>query len=228
MVLLPIFGQFHSCLLMDHCMDNSLCCFATSNTLLCLSFLGDDTDESHSHNLQMAFCRIYEVIGVTNVDSSINKWDELCLVRDFPISLRRLSSTSCADPDQPDLTSYRYTHLPHHSMQRSSTQTRSTAHNSSKSSADTMAPKRVLVVGAGAAGMSCADGLSNHPDRFEVTLIGGSFSLRRRPSPLADGQILLDAQPYCGGQAFSIPIDEERFGSKWMNQGVQGGSYIYQ
>lgn len=87
MVLLPIFGQFHSCLLMDHCMDNSLCCFATSNTLLCLSFLGDDTDESHSHNLQMAFSRIYEVIGVTNVDRSINKWDELCLVRDFPISL---------------------------------------------------------------------------------------------------------------------------------------------
>lgn len=110
MVLLPIFGQFHSCLLMDHCMDNSLCCFATSNTLLCLSFLGDDTDESHSHNLQMAFSRIYEVIGVTNVDRSINKWDELCLVRDFPISLPRLSSTSCADPDQPDLTSYRSIH----------------------------------------------------------------------------------------------------------------------
>ena len=33
-------------------------------------------------------------------------------------------------------------------------------------------PKRVLVVGAGAAGMSCADALSNHADRFEVTLIG--------------------------------------------------------
>jgi NADH dehydrogenase FAD-containing subunit len=32
--------------------------------------------------------------------------------------------------------------------------------------------KRVLVVGAGAAGMSCADALARHPDRFEVTLIG--------------------------------------------------------
>ena len=37
-----------------------------------------------------------------------------------------------------------------------------------------------------------------------------------------------DAQAYCGGQAFSIPIDKERYGSEWMNQGVQGGSYIYQ
>jgi hypothetical protein len=32
--------------------------------------------------------------------------------------------------------------------------------------------KRVLVVGAGAAGMACADGLAKHPDKFEVTLIG--------------------------------------------------------
>ncbi|RSH89643.1 hypothetical protein EHS25_002194 [Saitozyma podzolica] len=68
--------------------------------------------------------------------------------------------------------------------------------------------KRVLVVGAGAAGMSCADGLARHPDKFDVTII--------------------DAMGYCGGQAFSIPIDENRYGSKWMNQGVQGGSYIYQ
>ncbi|OCF34508.1 hypothetical protein I317_03655 [Kwoniella heveanensis CBS 569] len=67
--------------------------------------------------------------------------------------------------------------------------------------------KRVLVVGAGAAGMTCADGLANHPDRFDVTII--------------------DAQAYCGGQAFSIPI-EKRHGAEWMNQGVQGGSYIYQ
>jgi FlaA1/EpsC-like NDP-sugar epimerase len=32
--------------------------------------------------------------------------------------------------------------------------------------------KRVLVVGAGAAGMACADNLARHPDRFEVTSIG--------------------------------------------------------
>ncbi|GAA5888755.1 hypothetical protein JCM6882_002838 [Rhodosporidiobolus microsporus] len=67
--------------------------------------------------------------------------------------------------------------------------------------------KRVLLVGAGAAGMSCAEQLSQHPDRFDVTLV--------------------EAQDYCGGQAFSIPIDEKKYGAPWMNQGVQGGSWIY-
>ncbi|GAA6038635.1 hypothetical protein JCM8097_009458 [Rhodosporidiobolus ruineniae] len=67
--------------------------------------------------------------------------------------------------------------------------------------------KRVLIVGAGAAGMSCAEQLSQHPDDFDVTLV--------------------EAQDYCGGQAFSIPIDEKKFGAPWMNQGVQGGSNIY-
>jgi predicted NAD/FAD-binding protein len=62
--------------------------------------------------------------------------------------------------------------------------------------------KRVLVVGAGAAGMSCAEQLSRHPDKFDVTLV--------------------EAQDYCGGQAFSIDLDEKKFGAKWMNQGVQG------
>jgi len=56
--------------------------------------------------------------------------------------------------------------------------------------------------------MACADSLGNHPDKFDVTII--------------------DAQGYCGGQAFSIPIDKEKYGASWMNQGVQGGSYIYQ
>ncbi|GJN92087.1 hypothetical protein Rhopal_005116-T1 [Rhodotorula paludigena] len=67
--------------------------------------------------------------------------------------------------------------------------------------------KRVVIVGAGAAGMSCAEQLSQHPDRFDVTLI--------------------ESQGYCGGQAFSIPIDEKKYGASWMNQGVQGGSWIY-
>ncbi|PVH95862.1 FAD/NAD(P)-binding domain-containing protein [Periconia macrospinosa] len=67
--------------------------------------------------------------------------------------------------------------------------------------------KRVLIVGAGAAGMSCAHHLANHPDKFDITLI--------------------DAVDYCGGQAFSIPIDKERHGAAWLNQGVQGGSYIF-
>ncbi|KAG8949188.1 hypothetical protein FRC04_008986 [Tulasnella sp. 424] len=68
-------------------------------------------------------------------------------------------------------------------------------------------PKRVLVVGAGAAGMSCANQLAQHPDRFKVTLV--------------------EATDYCGGQAFSIPVDKERHGAEWINQGVQGGSHIF-
>jgi predicted NAD/FAD-binding protein len=67
--------------------------------------------------------------------------------------------------------------------------------------------KRVLIVGAGAAGMSCAHHLSEHPDKFEVTLV--------------------DAVDYCGGQAYSIPLDKEKTGASWLNQGVQGGSYIF-
>lgn len=67
--------------------------------------------------------------------------------------------------------------------------------------------KRVLVVGAGAAGMSTAYHLSQHPDKFDVTVI--------------------DAVDYCGGQAFSIPLDKEKHGASWCNQGVQGGSYIF-
>ncbi|MCJ1478083.1 hypothetical protein MMC13_006758 [Lambiella insularis] len=69
------------------------------------------------------------------------------------------------------------------------------------------ARKKVLVVGAGAAGMSCAHHLSQHPEKFDVTLI--------------------DAVDYCGGQAFSIPIDKEKHGANWLNQGVQGGSNIF-
>ena len=87
--------------------------------------------------------------------------------------------------------------------------------------------KRVLVIGAGSAGMACADQLSLKRDLFDVTLV--------------------DAVGYCGGQAFSIPIDKERcvppvpssfepadqrnrknrYNVGWLNQGVQGGSHIY-
>lgn len=55
--------------------------------------------------------------------------------------------------------------------------------------------------------MSCAHHLAQHPDKFDVTLV--------------------DAVDYCGGQAFSIPIDKEKHGASWLNQGVQGGSYIF-
>ncbi|KAK3366323.1 hypothetical protein B0T24DRAFT_638494 [Lasiosphaeria ovina] len=67
--------------------------------------------------------------------------------------------------------------------------------------------KRVLIVGAGAAGMSCAHHLAEHPDKFDVTVV--------------------EAADYCGGQAFSIPIDKRKHGASWLNQGVQGGSYIF-
>lgn len=55
--------------------------------------------------------------------------------------------------------------------------------------------------------MSCAHHLAEHPDKFDVTLV--------------------DAVDYCGGQAYSIPIDKEKTGASWLNQGVQGGSYIF-
>jgi predicted NAD/FAD-binding protein len=67
--------------------------------------------------------------------------------------------------------------------------------------------KKILIVGAGAAGMSAAYHLSEQPDKYDVTLI--------------------DAVDYCGGQAFSIPLNKERHGASWFNQGVQGGSYIF-
>jgi predicted NAD/FAD-binding protein len=55
--------------------------------------------------------------------------------------------------------------------------------------------------------MSCAHHLAEHPDKFDITLV--------------------DAVDYCGGQAFSISIDKEKTGASWLNQGVQGGSYIF-
>ncbi|KAF3929972.1 hypothetical protein AA313_de0207214 [Arthrobotrys entomopaga] len=70
-----------------------------------------------------------------------------------------------------------------------------------------MSPKRVIVIGAGAAGMSCAHQLAADNSRFSVTLVE---SISR-----------------CGGQAFSIPLDASRHGASFLNQGVQGGSHIF-
>lgn len=67
--------------------------------------------------------------------------------------------------------------------------------------------RHVVIVGAGAAGMSCADTLAQHPDRFKVTVI--------------------ERMDYPGGQATSIPLDENKFGTTWMNDGVQGGSPVF-
>lgn len=67
--------------------------------------------------------------------------------------------------------------------------------------------KHAVIVGAGAAGMSCAATLAEHPDKFKVTVI--------------------ERGPVTGGQATSISLDEKHFGAGWMNNGVQGGSPIF-
>ncbi|PHH89171.1 hypothetical protein CDD83_6565 [Cordyceps sp. RAO-2017] len=67
--------------------------------------------------------------------------------------------------------------------------------------------RHVVIVGGGAAGMSCAATLANHPDKFKVTL--------------------LEKSDVVGGQATSIPLNALQFGAAWMNNGVQGGSQIF-
>lgn len=64
--------------------------------------------------------------------------------------------------------------------------------------------KNIVIIGAGAAGMSCAATLANHPDKYKVTI--------------------LERMSVCGGQATSISLDEKKYGASWMNDGVQGGS----
>ncbi|KAJ5712410.1 hypothetical protein N7493_008878 [Penicillium malachiteum] len=67
--------------------------------------------------------------------------------------------------------------------------------------------KKVAIIGAGAAGMSCASTLANHPEQFEVTMF--------------------DIESHTGGQATSIPLDGAKYGASWLNDGVQGGSAIF-
>jgi predicted NAD/FAD-binding protein len=66
---------------------------------------------------------------------------------------------------------------------------------------------RIYVNTDSTTGMTCAHHLAQHPEKFDVTVV--------------------DAVNYCGGQAYSIPIDKEKTGASWLNQGVQGGSYIF-
>ncbi|CAH0016543.1 unnamed protein product [Clonostachys rhizophaga] len=67
--------------------------------------------------------------------------------------------------------------------------------------------RHVVIVGGGAAGMSCAATLANHPEKFKVTLV--------------------ERANVVGGQATSIPLDPQKYGASWMNNGVQGGSKIF-
>ena len=50
--------------------------------------------------------------------------------------------------------------------------------------------------------------MANHPDKFDV--------------------VLIETASYTGGQATSIPLDESKYGASWLNDGVQGGSSIFQ
>lgn len=67
--------------------------------------------------------------------------------------------------------------------------------------------KRVAIIGAGAAGMSCAATLAKHPDKFDVTVF--------------------ETAQHIGGQATSINLDQPKYGASWLNDGVQGGSAIF-
>lgn len=83
--------------------------------------------------------------------------------------------------------------------------------------------KHVVIIGAGAAGMvwhylhqgislltqrqSCAATLAQHPEKYKVTII--------------------ERNAVTGGQATSISLDQEKYGTSWLNDGVQGGSPIF-
>ena len=38
---------------------------------------------------------------------------------------------------------------------------------------------------------------------------------------------LIERMSVCGGQATSIALDADKYGTTWMNDGVQGGSHIF-
>ncbi|TFY77840.1 hypothetical protein EWM64_g6170 [Hericium alpestre] len=65
-------------------------------------------------------------------------------------------------------------------------------------------PKRVAVVGCGAAGMSAAYALSKHSDKFIVTVF--------------------EKEDVPGGMATSLDIDVDKYGASYINDGVQGCS----
>ncbi|KAJ3503506.1 hypothetical protein NLJ89_g8401 [Agrocybe chaxingu] len=67
--------------------------------------------------------------------------------------------------------------------------------------------RRILIVGAGAAGMAAAFAFSQHPDSFEVKVYERS------------------SQP--GGMATSVPIDRTKYGADYINDGVQGASPVF-
>ncbi|PFH50038.1 hypothetical protein AMATHDRAFT_75855 [Amanita thiersii Skay4041] len=66
---------------------------------------------------------------------------------------------------------------------------------------------RVLIVGAGAAGLSAAYALSQHPDQYDVRVY--------------------ERSSYAGGMATSAPIDKTKYRADYINDGVQGASPVF-
>lgn len=71
----------------------------------------------------------------------------------------------------------------------------------------TNAKTRILIVGAGAAGLSAAYAFSQHPDRYDVRVYERASN--------------------AGGMATSAPIDKSIFGADYINDGVQGASPVF-
>ncbi|PQE16502.1 FAD dependent oxidoreductase protein [Rutstroemia sp. NJR-2017a BBW] len=67
--------------------------------------------------------------------------------------------------------------------------------------------KNIVIIGAGAAGMSCAATLAQHPEKFKVTVI--------------------DRMGVTGGQATSISLDKNKYGIDWMNDGSHFAVQIF-
>ncbi|PNY25890.1 Uncharacterized protein TCAP_04155 [Tolypocladium capitatum] len=65
----------------------------------------------------------------------------------------------------------------------------------------------VAVIGGGAAGMSRAATLANHPDRFKAAL--------------------LERCDVVGGQATSIPLDEHQYDPPWTNNGISKRAFNF-
>ncbi|KAK2749460.1 hypothetical protein FQN57_006394 [Myotisia sp. PD_48] len=74
-------------------------------------------------------------------------------------------------------------------------------------SKDPAGKQKVLIIGAGAAGMSCAAMLAKEPDKFDVTVF--------------------ERNNQAGGKASALAINGEKFGADWVNRGAQGGVGLY-
>lgn len=74
-------------------------------------------------------------------------------------------------------------------------------------------PRKVLIIGGGAAGMSSA------------------YAFSQSPVEGADGRklevTLFERAPVAGGMATSVDVDESKYGAAYINDGVQGASPVF-